>query len=53
MNLTHIIIILACAIIAWFVTDYFSPHPVLTMIVKVVIFVAVLIKVVLPLLGMA
>ncbi len=51
--LIPIILILACALIAWWVTERFSPDPLLTKIVQVVIFIIVLMVVILKLLPMA
>ena len=48
-----IITIIACALIAWVATDRFSPDPLLTYIVKIVIFVVVLLVIILKLLPMA
>ena len=48
--LSALIIPIAIAIIIWIAADYFSPHPLLTTIVKVIVFVWLLYKL-LPLLG--
>ena len=48
--LESLIIPIAIAVVVWVLTDYFSPHPALTIIVKVIVFVFVLFKL-LPLLG--
>lgn len=49
-----LIIVVAILLAAWLITDYFSPHPLLTQLVKIAIFVIALIVVVslvLPLAG--
>ncbi len=49
--LVPIIIKLAIAIIAWVCVERFAPDPLLAKICKIIIFVAVLVVIVLPLLG--
>jgi len=48
--LESLIVPIAIAVIIWVLVETFSPHPALTIIVKVIIFVWILLKL-LPLLG--
>jgi hypothetical protein len=50
--LVPVIVVVMLALIAWWVTERFSPDPLITKIVQVVIFAVVLIVVILKLLPM-
>ena len=55
-QLFHIVIIVAVLIVAWFITERFSPDPLITKIVQVILFVIalfVIVSKVLPLAGVA
>jgi hypothetical protein len=55
-NLVNIIIAVAVLLVAWYVTMRFSPDPLITKIVQIIIFVIALIlvlKLVLPLAGLS
>ena len=54
-TLVPIIIIIAVALIIWYVAERFSPDPLITKIVQIVVFVVVLVALIMklfPLMGM-
>jgi hypothetical protein len=42
--LESLIIPIAIAIVIWVAADYFSPHPLITLVVKLIVFVWILFK---------
>jgi hypothetical protein len=55
-GLVHLLIVLCVLLVAWFITERFSPDPLVTKIVQIILFVIALIvvlRMVLPLAGVS